>query len=104
MATTKKTENVTENVTENTEPEMYSAAWYNEKVPVKLFKDNDKYKDDVFVCVNGRSIRIQRGKEVMIPRKFALVLEQSRDQSASAADYIEEVSGNFASEAKAHGV
>ena len=25
-------------------------AYYNELVTVKLFKDNDKYKDDVFVA------------------------------------------------------
>ena len=28
----------------------------NDLVPIRLFKDNDKYKDDVFVAVNGRSM------------------------------------------------
>ena len=31
------------------------------KVQVHLFRDNDKYKNDVFVCVNGRTALIQRG-------------------------------------------
>lgn len=98
MATTKKAE------TEEVKAEEYSKEWLNEKVPVRLFKDGDKYKDDVFVCVNGRSILIQRGKEVEIPRKFALVLEQSMAQDTKTADMIDAKSSEYASEAKAHGV
>lgn len=98
MATTKKAE------TEEVKTEEYSKEWLNEKVPVRLFKDGDKYKDDVFVCVNGRSILIQRGKEVEIPRKFALVLEQSMAQDTKTADMIDAKSSEYASEAKAHGV
>ena len=30
----------------------------NDLVPIRLFKDNDKYKDDVFVAVNGRSLSV----------------------------------------------
>lgn len=98
MATTKKAE------TEEVKTEEYSKEWLNEKVPVRLFKDGDKYKGDVFVCVNGRSILIQRGKEVEIPRKFALVLEQSMAQDTKTADMIDAKSSEYASEAKAHGV
>ena len=98
MATTKKAE------TEEVKTEEYSKEWLNEKVPVRLFKDGDKYKDDVFVCVNGHSILIQRGKEVEIPRKFALVLEQSMAQDTKTADMIDAKSSEYANEAKAHGV
>ena len=62
--------------------------YYEELVPVMLFKDNDKYKDDVFVAVNGEGCLIQRGKPVQIKRKFALVLEQSQTQDMATADMI----------------
>lgn len=59
-----------------------------ELVPVMLFKDSDKYKEDVFVAVNGETCLIQRGKPVQIKRKFALVLEQSQTQDMATADMI----------------
>lgn len=62
--------------------------YYEELVPVMLFKDSDKYKDDVFVAVNGESCLIQRGKPVHIKRKFALILEQSQSQDMATADMI----------------
>lgn len=71
-----------------------SPAWYEQRVPITLFKDNGKYRDDVFVAVNGESCQIQRGVEVMIPRKFALALENSRTQDMEAA----RIAAAFASE------
>lgn len=62
-------------------------AYYNELVSVKLFKDNDKYKDDVFVAVNGVGMIVPRGKEVKIPRKYALAIEQSERQDRKSAEY-----------------
>ena len=35
-----------------------------ELVSVRLFKDNDKYKGDVFVAVNGQSVLIRCGERV----------------------------------------
>lgn len=77
-------------------------AWLNEKVPIRLFKDNDRYKDDVYVCVNGERILIKRGENVEIPRKFALVLEQSMEQDNATARLIDEKSAAFAAGAAAH--
>ena len=68
-----------------------------EKVKVKLFKDNGKYKDDVFVAVNGKSWLIQRGKEVEVPRFVKEILDASMDQDQYAA----EVSRQFESEFEA---
>lgn len=51
-----------------------------ELVTVQLFKDNDRYRDDLFVAVNGERILIQRGVPVTIKRKFAEVIEQSQRQ------------------------
>lgn len=62
----------------------------DELVSVRMIKDNGKYKDDVFVAVNGESIQIQRGKTVSIKRKFADVLENSEIQAVTAAQIIEQ--------------
>lgn len=71
--------------TKEKQPEFDSAAWLEERVPIRLFKDGDRYSSDVFVCVNGEACQIQRGVEVRVKRKFALVLAQSQDQDAEAA-------------------
>lgn len=65
--------------------EEYHKAYMNEYVPIKLFCDGDKYKNDVFVAVNGESCLIQRGTEVMVKRKFALALDNGASQDAEAA-------------------
>lgn len=62
-------------------------AYYNEKVTVKLFKDNSKYKDDVFVAVNGVGMVVPRGVEVKIPRKYAIALANSEKQASFAVEY-----------------
>ena len=41
-------------------------------------------RQDVIVGVNGETLRIRRGVTVMIPRKFASVLEQAAAQEESA--------------------
>lgn len=68
-------------------------AFYNEKVTVKLFKDNNKYKDDVFVAVNGIGMLVPRGVEVQIPRKYAIALSNSEKQSGFAVDYQAKLQG-----------
>ena len=60
-----------------------------EYVEVQLFRDGKDYRDDVFVSCNGENCLIKRGVPVKIKRKFALVLEQSARQEASAAEYQE---------------
>ena len=37
----------------------------NEEVEIKLFRDNDKYKDPVFVGCNGETIAIERGSSTI---------------------------------------
>jgi hypothetical protein len=68
-----------------TEEELAKA---NELVSLKLFKDKDKYKDDVLVILNGDSWLIKRGEEVQVPRKVYDVLKCSDDQTGYAADII----------------
>ena len=64
-------------------------AYMNELVEVKLFKDNNKYKDDVYVGCNGENVVIKRGERVKIKRKFAEILEASDKQDYEAAKLIE---------------
>lgn len=64
-------------------------AYLNESVAVKLFRDNDRYKDDVYVAVNGQNCVIKRGEWVNIKRKFALVLDQSEIQDMRTAEMLE---------------
>ena len=61
-----------------------------ELVPVKLFKDNDKYKDDVFVAVNGVGMIVPRGIEVKIPRKYAVALDNSQIQELNDLNLFDE--------------
>lgn len=63
-------------------------AYMNEYVEVKLFKDSGKYKDDVFVSVNGETVLIQRGVRVKIKRKFAEALDNSELQDYETAELI----------------
>ena len=63
--------------------------YLNEYISVKLFKDNDRYKDDVYVAVNGQNCIIKRGEWVKIKRKFALVLDASEIQDMKTAEFIE---------------
>jgi len=62
--------------------------WLNEYVEIKLFKDNDKYKDDVYVAINGKNCVIRRGEWTRIRRKFALLLDQSEVQDLRTAEMI----------------
>ena len=54
----------------------------SEYVEIRLFKDGDKYKDDVLVGINGYMCRIKRGVAVKIKRRFAEVIAQSEDNVA----------------------
>ena len=70
--------------------------YLNEYISVKLFKDNDRYKDDVYVAVNGQNCIIKRGEWVKIKRKFALVLDASEIQDMKTAEFIEREQKKFA--------
>ena len=67
-----------------------------ELVEVKLFKDNDKYKEPVFVGCNGETVAIERGVKVKIKRKFAEILENSDKQDYETSKLIERKSDEFA--------
>ena len=70
--------------------------YLNEYISVKLFRDNDRYKDDVYVAVNGQNCVIKRGEWVKIKRKFALILDASEIQDMKTAEFIEREQRRFA--------
>ena len=57
-------------------------------VRIKLFKDNSRYKEDLFVCVNGVNYKIRRGVEVEVPPEVTEVLEHSQMQDERTAARI----------------
>lgn len=104
-----KNENiVAETMVETTEVKPKTAAemeaYLNEYVSVKLFKDNGKYKEPVYVAVNGQNCVIKRGEWVKIKRKFALVLDQSEVQDLRTAEMMEAESSKYAAESRALGI
>ena len=63
--------------------------YLEELVSVKLFRDGGRYRDDVYVAVNGQNCIIKRGEWVQIKRKFALVLDASEIQDMKTAEMME---------------
>ena len=82
-----------EDVTENTA--TVSDDYLEELVEIMLFKDSDKYSDDLVVTLNGKNYQIKRGVKVMVPRKVQLVIEDSMKQAGLAADYEEETQQQY---------
>ena len=78
-------------------------AYMNEYVSVKLFRDNDRYKDDVYVAVNGQNCVVRRGEWVRIKRKFAMVLDQSEIQDMQTAEMLEAEQNRFRAAEEARG-
>ncbi len=60
------------------------------KVPVRLLYDDD-HKRPLFVCVNGVSTKIPRGKVVMVSPEIAEAVENARDQEEAAIRYQDSV-------------
>ena len=72
-----------------------------EMVEIELFKDNKDYKDDVFVCMNGKNRVIKRGEKVKVPKAYAEVLENSKEQDAFASKLMESKADEFEAETRA---
>lgn len=66
-----------------------------EYVDVKLHRDNGKYKEPVFVAVNGENCVIERGVRVKVKRKFAEVLENSDRQDFEAYQMMDSKAAEF---------
>lgn len=73
-------------------------AYLNEYVDVRLFKDNGKYKEPLYVGINGKNCLIPRGEFVRIKRKFAFLIEQSEIQEMRAAEALQSAKDRYAQE------
>ena len=51
------------------------------------FKDNDKYKDDFVITINGIRFPIKRGVANEVPQYVVDAIEDNNRQIASAADH-----------------
>ena len=61
------------------------------RVPVFVPKEG-KGDDDLYLCVNGRRMLIQKGKTVYLPPEFAEVVEHMFEARAEADAYIDQTS------------
>lgn len=61
-------------------------------VVVELYRDNDKYKNDVTVIVNGKVYQVKRGEKVKVPKAVAEVLDNAAAQRNFAARTIDRLS------------
>ena len=68
----------------------------NEKVPVKLFKDNGKYKDDLVVQLAGVAYQIKRGVTVMVPRAVYDIIRRSELQDQHTANMLDALQNEYA--------
>ena len=69
--------------------------YMKQPVTIKLFKDNGKYRDDVYVCVNDKSYLIRRGVEVTVPRFVEMTLKNSLSQDEYVASLVERLSNDY---------
>ena len=66
-----------------------------ELVPITLFKDNGKYKDDLVVQLAGVAYQIKRGIEVMIPRAVRDIIIRSQRQDQKTANMIDSLQAEY---------
>ena len=74
---------------------------YDPMEPVErlYFKDNGKYKDDIFVGYNGVGYIIKRGVKVLVPRVVDEIIQQSMQQNQAAVEYSERMQAEYEAEA-----
>ena len=69
-------------------------------VKVKLRKDRNNPKPDLFVGVNGKTFVIKRGVEVEVPGYVAQLIADSEAQEEYAIEYMENMSEKYAQETR----
>lgn len=67
----------------------------NRRVRIKLFKDNGKYKDPLFVSVGKYRAAIPRGIEVDVPYYVAVHIEEVLHQDEQTAELITMMTGKY---------
>jgi hypothetical protein len=62
------------------------------KKTIRLFYDGDKYKDPLFVGINGMTWLVQRGVDVEVPEEVYEVLIHQQEQDQKTSSLIAELS------------
>ena len=78
--------------------------YLNENVPFYAFQDDDKYKDDIVVGINGKNWVIKRGCHVMVPRFFYNAIIDADRQRGEAANTSRKYADQFAAETRARNI
>lgn len=60
---------------------------------VNLFYDGDKYKEPLYVGINGMNWLIKRGEPVEVPEEVYEVIMNSQTQDGKTARMVKELSG-----------
>ena len=74
---------------------LINEEYMKQPVTIKLFKDNGRYRDDVYVSVNDRSFLIKRGVEVTVPRFVEQALKNSLSQDEYVASLVEKLQSDY---------
>nr|WP_243122043.1 hypothetical protein [Clostridium sp. Marseille-P7770] len=90
-----KKETVAVEATETTETTESCTGATDDMVEIEIFKDSDRYKDDVVVALNGKVYVIKRGVRVRVPRAIKEILDHSREQDQQTALMTEEMESDF---------
>ena len=68
--------------------------FYDEKVTVYIPRPEAETEDSVTITLNGTNYQIQYDTEVSVPRKVALIVEESKKNKKIAEDYMRHRAGN----------
>lgn len=89
-----------EAVEENTNGEVAPVQPEQEEmVTIQLFKDNERYKDDLTVGLNGTFYKIKRGIPVKVPKGVAEIIEHSMIQDGKTTDMLSKLESEYSEEA-----
>lgn len=72
----------------------------DEMVEIELFYDGERYKDDVFVQVDGKSVLIKRGEKVKVTKAVAEVIQNSLQQKAQTAELTSKLQRDYQAASK----
>lgn len=60
------------------------------EVEIELFYDGDKYKDPVFVGLNGKGYLVKRGEPVKVPAAISEIIRNAEQQNRIARGVMRE--------------
>lgn len=93
MAISKEKKEAPEVIETVAEPKPDKYGFSGRTTFINLFYDGDRYKDPLFVQINGRSFLVRRGEPVEVPVEVAAVIEQSLKQDGNTRQLIRSLSG-----------